>query len=254
MPNGAGTAIVKSITTVVRYICFALQTALTIYPSIYVIFVQASTTQFLGYADTRSCATGIRSGNWERRFWIPPTTRSPSTPCSNTMMFPAIIDLNVRRSEQAGINDFTIGKDGVPICPIGRKMVHWGKMAKSHRRKWRCPAKCGNWVCQTPCSPSEYGRTFYTSKRTIPGYFLEFAETARSGAVRYSKRTCVERCNKRQKIDYKLEDSKGRSSRHWTMRTMLIAMCQHADAWLEVAKKNNQIPLELEWLQINSAA
>jgi hypothetical protein len=64
----------------------------------------------------------------------------------------------------------------------------------------------------------------------------------------------VERCNKRQKVDYKLENSKGRSSRHWSIRTTLIAMCQHADAWLEVAKKNNQLPTILEWLEAKSAA
>jgi hypothetical protein len=38
-------------------------------------------------------------------------------------------------------------------------------------------------------------------------------------------------------VDYQLEDSKGRSSRHWKVRSYLIAMCQHVDAWLKEAKK-----------------
>jgi hypothetical protein len=79
----------KSITSAARSMCFAPQTALMIYPSIYAFFVPVSTTRCLGYADTRSCITGIRNGTLERRFWIPPTTLSPSIPCSNTMMLPA---------------------------------------------------------------------------------------------------------------------------------------------------------------------
>lgn len=166
----------------------------------------------------------------------------------------AIIDLNLRRSGKLVYNDFTIGKDGVPICPIGRKMIHWGKLAKTHRRKWRCPAKCGNWACQTPCSPSEYGRTFYTSTTDNPRLFPRIRRDSKEWRMRYNKRTCVERCNKRQKIDYNLEDSKGRSSRHWTIRTTLIAMCQHVDAWIEVAKKNNQLLTIPEWLEAPTAA
>ncbi|MCD8502910.1 MAG: DDE transposase, partial [Bacillaceae bacterium] len=50
--------------------------------------------------------------------------------------------------------------------------------------------------------------------------------------------TGVERCIKRQKVDYRLEDSRGRSSRHWNIRSYIIGMCQHADAWMKEAEKN----------------
>jgi hypothetical protein len=40
---------------------------------------------------------------------------------------------------------------------------------------------------------------------------------------------------------------------HWTIRTMLIAMCQHVDAWIEVAKKNNQLLTIPEWLEAPTA-
>lgn len=53
---------------------------------------------------------------------------------------------------------------------------------------------------------------------------------------------------KRQKVDYKLEASHGRSSSHWNIRVYLIAMCQHADAWLEEAKKQNQQMSVTKWL------
>lgn len=166
----------------------------------------------------------------------------------------AIIDLNLRRSGKLVHHHITIGKDGVPICPIGRKMIHWGKTAKTHRRKWRCPAKCGGWTCPTPCSPSEYGRTLYTSTSDNPRLFPRIRRDSKEWRTRYAKRTGVERCNKRQKIDYKLEESRGRSSRHWTIRTTLIAMCQHADAWFEVTKKNNILPPISQWLEARRAA
>ncbi|MED4605752.1 DDE transposase, partial [Paenibacillus validus] len=72
--------------------------------------------------------------------------------------------------------------------------------------------------------------------------------------TRYALRTSVERCIKRQKVDYKLETSHGRSSRHWNLRVYLIAMCQHADAWLEEAKKQKQLPAIQQWLNESVAA
>ncbi|GAC42804.1 predicted ATPase, partial [Paenibacillus popilliae ATCC 14706] len=69
----------------------------------------------------------------------------------------AIIDLNLRRSGQTVYNEMKMGADGVPVCPIGRNMLCWGKCLGRQRIKWRCPAKVGKWECPTPCSPSEYG-------------------------------------------------------------------------------------------------
>ncbi|MEW6621419.1 MAG: hypothetical protein AB1422_19155 [bacterium] len=45
------------------------------------------------------------------------------------------------------------------------------------------------------------------------------------------RRTSSERCNKRMKVDYHLEDARVRSRKHWFVRTALVAMCQHIDAW-----------------------
>ena len=47
----------------------------------------------------------------------------------------------------------------------------------------------------------------------------------------YNARTSAERCNKREKIDYKLEDGRYRSSMMWYCRLFSIMMCQHLDAW-----------------------
>jgi hypothetical protein len=161
----------------------------------------------------------------------------------------AIIDLNPRRSGKLVSGDITFGTDGVPVCPIGRKMINWGKNSKSFRNKWRCPAKVGKWECPHPCSESEYGRTVYTSTKDNPRFFPRIRRDSKEWTERYALRTGVERCIKRQKVDYKLESSRGRSSRHWNIRVYLIAMCQHADAWLEEAKKQNRLTSVAEWLE-----
>ena len=46
----------------------------------------------------------------------------------------------------------------------------------------------------------------------------------------FHARTSSERCNKREKIDYKLEDGRYRSSMMWYCRLFAIMMCQHLDA------------------------
>lgn len=130
-------------------------------------------------------------------------------------------------------------------------MIDWGIDQKRYRRKWRCPAKVGKWECPNPCSSSDYGRTFHTSTKDNPHLFPRVKRDSKEWRVRYALRTAVERCNKRQKIDYKLEASKGRSSRHWNIRTYIIAMCQHADTWFQEAKKND-LPTIEQWL--NNAA
>lgn len=159
----------------------------------------------------------------------------------------SIIDLNLRRSGHVIYNEMNIGSDGVPVCPIGRKMRNWGKCSNRHRTKWRCPAVIGGWECSQPCSTSAYGRTFYTATSDNPRLFPRLRRDSKEWRARYKLRTGVERCIKRQKIDYKLEASRGRSSRHWNTRVYFIAMCQHADAWMEEAKKN-ELPTVSHWL------
>jgi hypothetical protein len=166
----------------------------------------------------------------------------------------AIIDLNNRRSGKLVYNDMEINSDGVPVCPIGREMNCWGKCPGRNRVKWRCPAKVGKWECPHPCSPSDYGRTFYTSTTDNPRWFPRIRRDSKEWKTRYALRTGVERCIKRQKIDYKLESSRGRSSRHWNLRVYLIAMCQHTDAWLKEAKKLKQLTTIQQWLTLAPAA
>ena len=54
-------------------------------------------------------------------------------------------------------NDFTIGKDGVPVCKEGRRMNHDGSEPSKHRRKYRCPLASRKYGCSCEhlCSDSK---------------------------------------------------------------------------------------------------
>ncbi len=146
----------------------------------------------------------------------------------------AFIDLNEKR----GINiiykdDFTIGKDGIPICKTGRKMNHDGVERKKYRIKFRCPLsnRKRGCYCPTPCSDSKYGRTVHLQMNDNPRLFNIPTRDSQQWKTEYNKRTSVERSNKRQKIDFQIESGRHRSSKMWYCRLYCIMMCQHLNAW-----------------------
>jgi len=62
--------------------------------------------------------------------------------------------------------------------------------------------------------------------------FNDPPRSSRKWKKEYNARTSSERCNKREKIDYKLEDGRHRSTKMWYCRLFAIMMCQHLDAWI----------------------
>ena len=70
-------------------------------------------------------------------------------------------------------NDFTIGKDGVPVCREGRRMNHDGSEPSKHRIKFRCPLASRKYgcSCEHPCSKSKYGRTVHVAMKDNPRLF-----------------------------------------------------------------------------------
>jgi hypothetical protein len=137
------------------------------------------------------------------------------------------IDLNVRSKKNTvskGANDIQISPKGIPICPKGNLMKPNGTDRKLHRRKWRCTAACG-------CSKAKYGRTFYTKTSDDPRLFTKTPRDSEQWNLTYKRRTSVERSNKREKVDYKLESGRHRSTMMWYMRIYGIIICQHMDAW-----------------------
>jgi len=120
-----------------------------------------------------------------------------------------IIAYNPRGSHSSpeGLDD-----DLNPICSGGYKLVYWG--LDGDYMKFRCPHVLGK--CNCPhgsnwCSSSDYGYTLKINRKDNPrqtGYPLRSSEHWQS---LYNKRTSVERCNSRLKINLNLNSirSKG---------------------------------------------
>ena len=146
----------------------------------------------------------------------------------------ALIDLN----ERCGVNfkykdNFTIGKDGIPVCKAGLKMIRDGTEKARKRIKYRCPNvyHCDGIHCDHKCSDSPYGRVVHVATKDNPRIFTIPPRESTEWKEEYKKRTSSERCNKRLKEDFLLEDGSHRSTKMWYCRLYCIMMCLHLDAW-----------------------
>ena len=131
-------------------------------------------------------------------------------------------------------DDFTIdSKDGVPICQLGLRMHKDGHEIAKHRAKYRCPKsnRKRGCFCEQPCSDAKFGRTVHIYHSDNPRLFNVPPRDSKAWKKEYNGRTSVERSNKREKEDYKLEDGRHRSSKMWYCRLFGIMMLQHLDAW-----------------------
>lgn len=148
----------------------------------------------------------------------------------------AIIDLN----ERGGINfkykdTYDVGRDGIPVCLAGLKMCRDGYEKDRMRYKFRCPnahRRDGGCIrCEHKCSDSPYGLVVHVPTKDNPRIFTVPPRDSKEWRLEYNKRTSSERCNKREKVDYRLEDGRHRSTKLWYCRLYCIMMCQHLDAW-----------------------
>ena len=153
--------------------------------------------------------------------------------CRRANIIP-FIDLNGKGGVKLPYkNDFTIGKDGVPVCKEGRRMNHDGSEPSKYRLKFRCPLASRKYgcSCEHPCSESKYGRTVHVAMKDNPRLFNMPPRDSEEWKMEYNARTSAERSNKREKLDFKLEDGRHRSTKMWYCRLYHILMLQHLDAW-----------------------
>jgi hypothetical protein len=135
------------------------------------------------------------------------------------------IDLNNRSKKNTPTDSgIQISPTGVPICPKGTTMKPNGFDKSQNRQKWRCAPSCG-------CSKAKYGRTYHTHSSDNLRLFPKTVRGSEKWKNTYKRRTSIERSNKREKIDYKLESGRHRSTMMWYMRLYGIMICQHMDAW-----------------------
>jgi len=153
--------------------------------------------------------------------------------CKQESIVP-FIDLNEKRGVKVRYkNDFTIGKDGIPVCKEGHRMNHDGCEPSKHRLKFRCPLadRKSGCSCEHPCSDSKYGRTVHLAMKDNPRLINMPPRDSDEWKKEFNARTSVERSNKREKIDFKLEDGRHRSTKMWYCRLYHILILQHLDAW-----------------------
>jgi len=143
------------------------------------------------------------------------------------------IDLNSRSKKNTKTSsDIQISPNGIPICSIGVEMKPNGHDNLQNREKWRCGLSCGIKIsCATPCSKAKYGRTYHTHSKDNLRLFTKTPRDSKEWNIIYKRRTSIERSNKREKIDYKLESGQHRSTKMWYVRIYGIMICQHLDAW-----------------------
>lgn len=143
------------------------------------------------------------------------------------------IDFN--RGNFKGIEklDYTIGADGHPVCAAGIPMKFNGSEPSKHRIKYRCPKmKNGTTcLCENPCSDAKYGRQVNIPTSSNPRLFTNPPRDSDEWKNAYKVRSDSERCNKRMKEDYRLEQHKAHSTKMWAFNIYAIMMCQHIDAW-----------------------
>lgn len=145
-----------------------------------------------------------------------------------------LIDLNLRTSASPkAIRNLKVSYNGRPICAAGLEMKHHGSDRARMVDTWLCPRMTGRTThnCPTPCTTARYGKTCRTYRKDNPRLFTDPPRDSDQWNLLYKRRTSVERTNKREKRDYKLQSGQHRSSRMWYMRTYGIMMCQHIDAW-----------------------
>jgi hypothetical protein len=153
-----------------------------------------------------------------------------------------IIALNSKNIGKANYpGTMTLNENGVPICLEGIPMIHNGFLKDRCRIKWRCPLTMGKIKScshKDQCSPSDYGRTFYTKPEWDLRLFTPIPRGSKEWKAEMKKRTGAERVNKRLLNDYSLEQAKARGKKRWSWRVMIHSINIHLDAMLKVCGFN----------------
>lgn len=146
----------------------------------------------------------------------------------------SFIGLNEKRRIRVKYkDDFAIGKDGVSVCKVSRKINHDGSEPSKVRLKFLCPlASCKySCFCPNPCSDSKYGRTVHLAMKDNSRLINFLPCDSKEWKLGYNAKTLAERSNKCEKIDIQLENGRHRSSKMWYCCLYHILILQHLDAW-----------------------
>ena len=144
------------------------------------------------------------------------------------------IDLNPGNARKNPIEyyGFTLDTDGIPICKEGIRMKSNGCDLSRQQAKFRCPRMWGcSCMCKNKCSEAKFGRTLSLPMAKNRRQYTNPPRGSEQWKKMYNKRTASERCNKRMKNDFLLEQGHHRKTVYWYVRVYVIMMLQHLAAW-----------------------
>lgn len=138
--------------------------------------------------------------------------------------------------------DLSLSKRGIPTCEAGAEMVPRGSAGKD-RPIFACPVRNGklascpmappgqpDWLChpELKCGP-----TVVPNVNDNPRLCPPVPRNSKTYEMLYKLRSGCERSNSVKKEIFKLEDARHRRASFWLVRLHLIAVLQHARAWVE---------------------
>lgn len=137
--------------------------------------------------------------------------------------------------------DLALSARAIPLCEAGAEMASWG--TRDPRRPiFVCPVKAGK-LDQCPKAPPDHpgwlcrpqdalAPTVTLNSDDNPRLFPPTARNSKAFTKAYAKRSACERSNNLKKGPHALEDCRHRRLSFWKIRVTLIALLQHAKAWV----------------------
>ena len=113
---------------------------------------------------------------------------------------------------------------------FGPELNHYTAVKpRKGRIKYLCPkisykSDTPHCTCDEPCSDVKYGRNVHLVLKDNTKFFNTPPRSSKKWKLKYNTRTSAEHCNKREKIDYKLENGRYCSSMMWYCRLFAIMM------------------------------
>jgi hypothetical protein len=141
-----------------------------------------------------------------------------------------------------GRPELTLSPRGVPMCEAGVEMAGWGTSGTNHASNFVCPFKARKLSCcpKAPesdptwsCRPElKLGPTVTVASDDNPRIFSPLPRNHPEWARLMGMRSGCERSNAAKKKGLKLEQARHVRASFWLIRLHLIAIVQHARAWV----------------------
>ena len=143
-------------------------------------------------------------------------------------------------------SDVALSKRGVPLCPGGCEMAFHGQSASGHQ-VFVCPVK-GKYQKRCPLAPPDYPLYLcHPIEKFAPTLSIQVQESLRlfpplprnhpKFKELYANRSGCERSFSMKKERFDLEQAKHRRKSFWLIRLHLMAVLQHALAWISKEDK-----------------